>query len=283
VDDAQLALAKRVLEAFDLALVVEHFHLQGPSLMLQRVLGVGVDASLEEDEHDRPHKAGIWLGHARPNARGRTARGARADPPDAILRRLREENAWDRRLHAFAIQLSSRRMEELRDELEREEEVKSSAALALASATMVAKRGRVVNPFEEIVPSGAFQRRTCLRECRGKYSGAAPTVLLRHNSSSSISSSSSSSSKDDSSQKIYEECARPNQALLKACAKVCFPMDPNKTDEEYWANGGMTVQQARVAFSAVVARDATERRETGEDPCEGALIEISQQGKRKRT
>jgi hypothetical protein len=77
-------------KAFDVVLVVEQFSLQGPSLLLQEVLGV----------------PDLWLGHARTNSRPHNT------PPPEIVERMKLDNAIDIELHQFATEYSLRLFKE---------------------------------------------------------------------------------------------------------------------------------------------------------------------------
>jgi len=127
-----LALARAAVSAFDLVLVVEQFDLQGPSLLLQRTVGV----------------PNLWLGHARTNTR------KHPPPPAVVLARLRAENAADAALHAFATELSNAALTALAVDLEREHGPSLGG----------------FDPFQRIAAmDGTEGRRRCLEECRHTY------------------------------------------------------------------------------------------------------------------
>jgi hypothetical protein len=96
---ANLGLAKAAITAFDLALVVEHFELQGPSLLLQRAVGI----------------PGLWLSHHRPSKKV-----AQKPIPPSVLKRLVVENSVDSALYSFARKKAKAAMKVLSRELLRE-------------------------------------------------------------------------------------------------------------------------------------------------------------------
>mmetsp|Transcript_55254 Transcript_55254/g.110940 ORF Transcript_55254/g.110940 Transcript_55254/m.110940 type:complete len:403 (+) Transcript_55254:93-1301(+) len=90
-----LAMAKAVIDAFDLSLVVEQFDFQGPSLLIQRLLGV----------------PGLWLHNARRAKRARTV------VPRVVLKRLAADNLVDAALHEYTKEKAVRAMKALSSDL----------------------------------------------------------------------------------------------------------------------------------------------------------------------
>jgi len=130
--DVNLELAKAAIAAFDLVLVVEQFYLQGPSLLLQRTVGV----------------PNLWLGHARTNSRKHNP------PPPEVVARLQSENNADTALHAYATQLSNAALKDLEADLKREHGA-SMGGFA---------------PFQPIgAMDGDEGRKRCLDVCRNTY------------------------------------------------------------------------------------------------------------------
>jgi hypothetical protein len=127
-----LELAKAAVAAFDLVLVVEQFDLQGPSLLLQRTVGI----------------PNLWLGHARTNSRKHNP------PPTEVIARLQSENAADTALHAYATELSNAALKDLEADLKRRHGANMGGYA----------------PFEPIGAMGGDEgRRRCLDTCRNTY------------------------------------------------------------------------------------------------------------------